>query len=148
MSEEMNVKSAVRAVLELSRNKDGLARGLREAVAALDRGSAVFCLLSAECDEAAYVALVKALCAQRKVPLIMVPTGKMLGEWAGLCKLDREGKARKVVRCSSVVVKTVGKQENAAVSYLNEQFKENKEIVIEEDPEPEAAEEEAAEDDE
>ena len=28
-----------------------------------------------------------------------------LGEWVGLCKIDREGKPRKVVKCSCVVVK-------------------------------------------
>ena len=30
---------------------------------------------------------------------------KKLGEWVGLCKIDREGKPRKVVGCSCVVVK-------------------------------------------
>lgn len=29
---------------------------------------------------------------------------KVLGTWAGLCKIDREGKPRKVVGCSCVVV--------------------------------------------
>ena len=33
-----------------------------------------------------------------------VDSNKKLGEWAGLCKIDREGKARKVVGCSCVVV--------------------------------------------
>lgn len=30
---------------------------------------------------------------------------KKLGEWAGLCKIDKEGKARKVNGCGVVVVK-------------------------------------------
>lgn len=34
-----------------------------------------------------------------------VDDNKKLGEWAGLCKIDKEGKARKVVGCSCVVVK-------------------------------------------
>ena len=36
---------------------------------------------------------------------LQVDDNKKLGEWAGLCKIDREGKARKVVACSCVVVK-------------------------------------------
>ncbi len=35
---------------------------------------------------------------------IKVDDNKKLGEWSGLCKIDKEGKARKVVRCSCVVV--------------------------------------------
>jgi ribosomal protein L7Ae-like RNA K-turn-binding protein len=31
-----------------------------------------------------------------------------LGEWVGLCKIDKEGKPRKVVKCSCVVVKVSG----------------------------------------
>lgn len=30
-----------------------------------------------------------------------------LGEWVGLCKIDKEGKPRKVVKCSCVVVKVM-----------------------------------------
>ena len=36
-----------------------------------------------------------------------VDDNKKLGEWAGLCKIDKEGKARKVVACSCVVVKVI-----------------------------------------
>ena len=45
-----------------------------------------------------YVKLVEALCAEHQINLIKVDDNKKLGEWAGLCKIDREGKARKVVR--------------------------------------------------
>ena len=36
---------------------------------------------------------------------IQVETKEELGEWVGLCKIDKEGKPRKVVKCSCVVVK-------------------------------------------
>jgi small subunit ribosomal protein S12e len=31
-----------------------------------------------------------------------------LGEWAGLCKYDKEGAARKVIKCSCCVIKEWG----------------------------------------
>lgn len=39
--------------------------------------------------------------------LWQVDDNKKLGEWVGLCKIDREGKPRKVVGCSCVVVKVI-----------------------------------------
>ena len=36
---------------------------------------------------------------------VQVDDSKKLGEWAGLCKIDKEGKARKVNGCGVVVVK-------------------------------------------
>ena len=41
------------------------------------------------------------------IPLIKVDSNMKLGEWAGLCKIDQEGKARKVVKCSAAVVSDV-----------------------------------------
>ena len=41
------------------------------------------------------------------IPLIKVDSNMKLGEWAGLCKIDQEGKARKVVKCSAAVVSLV-----------------------------------------
>jgi len=123
VSTELNLRAAVEAVLKQACACDGVARGLRECVAALDRGSAIFCLLAKDCDEAAYVQLVEALCAQRGITLIRVPEGKLLGQWVGLCKLDKEGVPRKVVRCSAAVVKSVGREQSPAVVYLNEQLK-------------------------
>jgi small subunit ribosomal protein S12e len=43
------------------------------------------CVLNEACEEEAYKKLVVALCSEHKIPLIKVPDGKQLGEWAGLC---------------------------------------------------------------
>lgn len=85
-SGQMSVLDALKGVLKLSLMHDGLARGLREASKALDRRQAHMCVLNENCEEEAYKKLVIALCSEHKIPLIKVPDGKQLGEWAGLCK--------------------------------------------------------------
>lgn len=81
----MSVLEALKGVLKLALIHDGLARGLREASKALDRRQAHMCVLNEGCEEEAYKKLVVALCAEHSIPLIKVPDGKQLGEWAGLC---------------------------------------------------------------
>ena len=81
----MSILDALRGVLRVSLIHDGLARGLREASKALDRRQAHMCVLNEACEEDAYKKLVIALCSEHKIPLIKVPDGKQLGEWAGLC---------------------------------------------------------------
>lgn len=87
----MTVLDALKGVLKLALMHDGLARGLREASKALDRRQAHMCVLNEACEEEAYKKLVVALCSEHKIPLIKVPDGKQLGEWAGLCKLLPRG---------------------------------------------------------
>lgn len=70
-----------------------------------DRRQALLCVLAENCDEPMYKKLVQALCNEHQIPLIRVDNNKKLGEWAGLCKIDNTGKARKVVGCSCVVIK-------------------------------------------
>lgn len=82
---QMSVIDALKGVLKLALIHDGLARGLREASKALDRRQAHMCVLNENCEEEAYKKLVIALCGEHKIPLIKVPDGKQLGEWAGLC---------------------------------------------------------------
>lgn len=114
---EMDINTALQEVLKTALVHDGLARGLHEAAKALDRRQAHLCVLANNCDEAMYVKLVEALCTEHNISLLKVDDNKKLGEWAGLCKIDKEGKARKVVSCSCVVVKVPFLQRIMAVYY-------------------------------
>jgi len=121
----LDVTQALQEVLKTSLIHDGLARGLHEAAKALDKRQAHLCVLATNCDEPMYQKLVEALCAEHQIDLIKVDDNKRLGEWAGLCKIDKEGKARKVVGCSCVVVKDYGK-ETPAMDFLKEYFNSQK----------------------
>merc|ERR1711962_1311364 len=69
-----------------------------------------------------YKKLIKALCMEHGIPLITVDDGQKLGEWSGLCKIDEEGEARKIVRCSCVVVRDWGKPSQAQ-EYVEDHIK-------------------------
>merc|ERR1712002_868778 len=58
----MDIKTAVQEILKISLIHDGLARGLRESVKALDKRQALLCVLANNCDESMYVKLIEALC--------------------------------------------------------------------------------------
>merc|ERR1712018_295465 len=115
------VETAVQAVLKAGSFQDGLSRGLNEAVRALEKRDALICVLAENCDEANYVRLIEALCVEHQIPILKIGDNKTLGEWAGLCKIDREGNARKVVGCSCVVVRSV--EDCPAWDYLQTQIK-------------------------
>lgn len=53
-------------------------------------------ILADDCNQPDYKKLIEALCAEQSVNLISVPEQQTLGQWAGLCKIDSEGEARKV----------------------------------------------------
>lgn len=110
IGEPMDTMTALQLVLRKSLAHGGLARGLHEGAKVIEKHAAHLCVLAEDCNQPDYVKLVKALCADHNVNLISVPSAKTLGEWAGLCKIDSEGKARKVVGCSCVVVKDYGEE--------------------------------------
>merc|ERR1719326_442457 len=109
----MDVGTALQEVLKTAAIHDGLARGLNEAVRALDKRQAHLCVLAKNCNEGSYVKLIEALCAEHSIALLKVEDNKKLGEWSGLCKIDQEGKPRKVVGCSCVVIRDYGKEGQA-----------------------------------
>ncbi|KAK4776873.1 hypothetical protein SAY86_005561 [Trapa natans] len=111
--EPMDLMTALQIVLRKSLAHGGLIRGLHEGAKAIEKHAALFCVLAEDCNQPDYIKLVKSLCNEHNVSLINVPSAQTLGEWAGLCKIDSEGKARKVVGCSSVVIKDFGEETEA-----------------------------------
>merc|ERR1712001_703908 len=87
-----------------------------------DKRQALLCILAENCDEQMYKKLITGLCMEHGIPLIKVDSNMKLGEWSGLCKIDQEGKARKVVKCSCCVVRDWGK-ESPAHDVLQEYLK-------------------------
>ena len=124
--QEMSVLDALKDVLKRALIHGGLKRGLREVAKALDSRTAKLCCLAKDCDNPEYTKLVRALCEEGGVNLVMVDTGKQLGEWCGLCKIDEEGEATKVVRCSCAVITEFGEESqalNVLLEFLKDQAK-------------------------
>ncbi|GMI35531.1 hypothetical protein TeGR_g6933 [Tetraparma gracilis] len=117
--QEMSVLDALKEVLKKSLMHDGLRKGLHECAKALDKRSARLCCLSKSCDNEEYTKLIRALCTEGEVHLIMVDDGKELGAWCGLAKLDAEGEVRKAVRCSCAVVTDFGEETHALTVLLD-----------------------------
>ncbi len=68
----MSIKDALKEVLRNALIHDGLARGLRETVKALDKRQALLCVLAKDCNEAGLTRLVEALCNEHGIKLLKV----------------------------------------------------------------------------
>merc|ERR1712010_166675 len=99
-SEPLTSETALKRVLKNALCHDGLARGIRECVRMLYKRRVHLCVLAKNCAEPA-------------INLLEVDDNTELGEWAGLCKIDAEGNARKVVSCSCVCITDYGEQSEA-----------------------------------
>ena len=104
-------------VLQKAMIHGGLKKGLHECAKALDRRSARLCCLAKDCENDEYKKLIKGLCAEGEVHVVMVDAGKDLGAWCGLSKLDDDGGVKKAVRTSCAVITDFG-EESRALSVL------------------------------
>merc|ERR1711977_350994 len=111
--EPLDKISALKQVLKKALIHDGLARGIRECAKMLDKRRVHLCVLADNCNEPAYKKLIQALCTEHGINLMTVEDNALLGEWAGLCKIDKEGNARKIVSCSCVCITDYGEQSEA-----------------------------------
>jgi small subunit ribosomal protein S12e len=116
---QMSVLDALKEVLKKALIHDGLRKGLHECAKALDRRSARLCCLSKDCENEEYKKLVRALCVEGSVPIIMVDHGKDLGAWCGLAKINSEGGIKKAVRTSVVVITDFGEESRALTILLD-----------------------------
>jgi small subunit ribosomal protein S12e len=103
----------IRQVLQKAMIHGGLKKGLHECAKALDRRTARLCCLAKDCENEEYKKLIKALCTEGEVHVVMVESGKELGAWCGLAKLDAEGGVKKAVRTSCAVVTDFGEETRA-----------------------------------
>lgn len=106
-------------VLKKAMVHGGLKRGLHEAAKSLDRRAARLCCLAKDCENDEYKKLIKALCKEGEVHVIMVESGKELGSWCGLAKLNDDGSVKKAVRTSCAVVTEFGEETRALAILLD-----------------------------
>merc|ERR1712224_730674 len=112
-----DLPTAIRKVLKNAMVADGCIRGLHEVAKYIDAGKAQVVFLAESCNEPTYKKLVQALSSEKNIPVIDVSDNKTLGEWAGLCKIDSDGNAKKVVGASCVVVFDHG-EESEGLNWL------------------------------
>ncbi|KNH09484.1 40S ribosomal protein S12 [Perkinsela sp. CCAP 1560/4] len=118
--ESEDATSALHTVLQKAIEVNGLVRGFSGVARALDKGVAQLCVLAEDCEEDAYKTLITALAKQNKVNLIRIPERRLLGEYAGLAKFDRDNNIKKVISTSSVAVTDFGEGTKALDRVLRE----------------------------
>merc|ERR1712151_138971 len=124
-----DVEVALQEVLQNALAYDGLKRGLHEACKALDARQVKLCCLANDCDQAEYKKLIEGLCVKHGVSLMKVKTREELGKWVGLCKIDDEGKATKIVKCSCAVITGFG-DDSEALRGLEEHIRTSSQLIM------------------
>ena len=123
--QELDILSSLQVVLKKALANDGLARGIREAVKALEKRKARLVILAEDCDKEAYQRLIEALAASTNTPLIHVPERAALGEWAGLNRFKKSGELKKAISSSVVAINSFGDEDSEALHFVLEYVKKN-----------------------
>ncbi|KAL2900006.1 40S ribosomal protein S12 [Bienertia sinuspersici] len=111
LGETMDLMTALQLVMKKALAHGGLVRGLHEGAKMIEKHAAQLCLLAEDCGPTLTTLNWLRLFVRAQCRLAYVPSAKTLGEWSGLCKIDSEGKARKVVGASCIVIKDYGEGE-------------------------------------
>eukprot|EP01053_Blabericola_migrator_P005882 Blabericola_migrator_1__5881@NODE_2979_length_2143_cov_132_835260_g1865_i0_p2_GENE_NODE_2979_length_2143_cov_132_835260_g1865_i0NODE_2979_length_2143_cov_132_835260_g1865_i0_p2_ORF_typecomplete_len154_score40_84Ribosomal_L7Ae/PF01248_26/2_3e15PELOTA_1/PF15608_6/0_013Enolase_C/PF00113_22/0_049PucR/PF07905_11/0_12SpoU_sub_bind/PF08032_12/0_17_NODE_2979_length_2143_cov_132_835260_g1865_i0130591 len=99
-----NLEDAIEKSLKFAAIDNGIKVGVSQVMRAMEAERAHCVFLAANVEEKSISKAVTLLAESKKVPVIEVPDSKELGRWAGLCKIDREGQARKIVPASCVAI--------------------------------------------
>lgn len=112
-----SIEDAIARVMKEALVENGVKCGLNQVVKAIEAEMAHVVFLAENVEEQAIAQAITLLAKSHKIPVIKVPDSKELGRWAGLCKIDREGQARKIVGASSAAIVKYGAK-SAAYDYL------------------------------
>jgi small subunit ribosomal protein S12e len=112
------LEAACKDVFRSSLKVDGCQRGLRQVVQGLERDITQVVFLVDSCEEKKYKEVVNALCKEKNVPVITIPTREKLGEWARLCEFKKDGTAKNIVKTSCASITDFGQDENAAQRFM------------------------------
>ncbi|XP_057996970.1 40S ribosomal protein S12-like [Hevea brasiliensis] len=123
LGEAMDLMTALQLVLRKSLAHGGLIRGLHEGAKVIEKHAAQLCVLCNGSEVPhSYSWPLLLLAVGKAVTSCLLPYGANQCESVQLCKIDSEGKARKVVGCSCVVVQDYG-EESEALSVVQQHIK-------------------------
>jgi len=99
----------LKRIIQTCNSDSLLAKGIHEVCKAIEnkdeKVKAKYVIVAKNCNEAAYLKVVRGLAAQNKIPVVEVEEGEILGEWLGICKYDKNKNVTKKRKCSSVAIR-------------------------------------------
>jgi len=94
-------------IIRASRAQRNCYLGLNEVCRAIEQGGVKLCLLANDVNDDSYKKLIEALSGETRTALVKVDSKELLGEWAGLAKIDEEGNVTKQRPCGCIAIKTL-----------------------------------------